>query len=87
MVKIKRKGFGFTLEVVGEVKVNESKIKPYKDYVKEEENKQIEEQIFQYLCSICPSATPPKTFWDMNYYYVQAGLKELANHLANNMEV
>jgi hypothetical protein len=90
-LKIKRKGFGFEIVLEGAIKIDQSKIKPYDDYYKEEEEKLICSQVYDYLLSIVPMAQDPKpgesdySLW--NYRHgAQCGLRELANHLAKNVE-
>jgi hypothetical protein len=53
-LKIKRKGFGFQILLEGEVEIDNTKIKPYEQYMSEEIRKQTEKQIFDYLLTIVP---------------------------------
>lgn len=89
-LKIKRKGFGFELVLEGEVKVDESKIKPYDQYYKDETQKQLTEEIFKYLQEIVPSTKGRKSgdgYYDWNMQiYGSTALKTLAEHLAKNID-
>lgn len=87
-LKIKRKGFGFELCIEGEVEVDQSKIKPYEDYVKEQTNLQIQQQIFKYLAEIC---NHPSHFKDSYSRFEQTLgaeyiLNSITDHLIKNME-
>ena len=90
-LKIKRKGFSFELVLEGAIKIDDTKIKPYEDYYKEEEEKLISKQVYEYLISLVPMAQDPKpgesdySLW--NYRHgAQSGLKQLADHLSKSVE-
>ena len=51
-LKIKRKGFGFELVIEGEIELDNSKIKPYEEYIKEQTNLQVKDQLTKYLKQI-----------------------------------
>ena len=83
-LKIRRKGFGFEL-------VDESKIKSYEQYHKDETRKQAEEQIYEYLVSVVPKAQNTNDYVVGMHSYIelaaaQYALKQLAAHLADNLE-
>jgi len=85
-LKIKRKGFGFELVLEGEIKIDESKIKSYEQYHKEQTQALLEIQIYDYLLTICPSAHAGE-YSLFNYYHgAQLGLKDIASHLAKTLE-
>ena len=85
-LKIKRKGFGFELVLEGEIKVDESKIKPYEQYYKEQTEALLESQIYEYLLTLCPTAQNAE-YALFNYYHgAQLGLKDIARHLAKTVE-
>jgi hypothetical protein len=86
-IRIKRKGFGFELVVEGEIKIDESKIKSYEQYHKEETEKLLVEEIYKYLYTLCPTAQDDEYSSLFNYRTgAQYALKELAAHLAKNLE-
>jgi hypothetical protein len=91
-IRIKRKGFGFELVVEGEIKIDESKIKSYEQYHKEETEKLLKEQIYEYLLTLTPSmANSDSDAWCgfSGWQYKEGAkiaLKELAAHLAKNLE-
>jgi len=90
-LKIKRKGFSFELVLEGAIKIDDTKIKPYEQYYKEEEEKLISEQVYKYLVSLVPQAQDPTPgeydFGMSNYRFgAQLALKELASHLAKTVE-
>jgi len=85
-IKIKRKGFGFEIVLEGEIKIDESKIKSYEQYHKEQTQALLKKEIYDYLLTICPSANASE-FSVFNYYYgAQLGLQDIAEHLATTME-
>jgi hypothetical protein len=87
-LKIKRKGFGFELVIEGEIEVDQSKIKRYEDYVKEQTDLQIKEQVVNYLVSI--TKYDEYKLDSYSGYAYQIGAKEmlerLSDYLINNME-
>jgi len=85
-IKIKRKGFGFEIALEGEIKIDESKIKPYEQYHKEQTQALLQKEIYDYLLTICPSAQAGE-YTLFNYYHgAQLGLQDIAKHLATTME-
>lgn len=88
-LKIKRKGFGFELVLEGEIKIDESKIKPYEDYVREQQEGMIREQLRDYLDTIMVSASEKdySIFSDFSKKMgAQAARDELVEYLMKNME-
>jgi len=83
-IKIKRKGFGFEIVLEGGIKIDESKIKSYEQYHKEQTQALLKKEIYDYLLTICPSASEFSMF---KYYHgAQLGLQDIAEHLATTME-
>lgn len=90
-LKIKRKGFGFELVLEGEIKIDESKIKPYEQYYKEKTEELLSKQIYEYLQTLCPTAQEPDPdsilygMWQTRCG-AQSAIKELSDHLAKTVE-
>jgi len=85
-LRIKRKGFGFELVLEGEIKIDESKIKPYEQYYKEQTEELLSRQIYEYLQTLCPTAQDCEYSLFTYRHGAQLGLKELADHLAKTVE-
>ena len=88
-LRIKRKGFGFEICIDGEVSIDTSSIKPYDEYVKEEEAKLLFEQVQQYLNTIMKTCVKKDSEY-FSCYQERIGAcqarDELANYLVKHLE-
>lgn len=83
----------FRLVLEGEIKVDHSKLKPYEQYVKEEEALQIREQIENYLKQILPNPYDGSRNGDCyallthrESYGYSCALKDLTKYLTESID-
>ena len=89
-LKIKRKGFGFELVVEGEITIDESKIKDYNDYVRDEKTKLLKEELSKYLTTIMKSSDDSKIGMFTDFMAMQGAKcarNELIEYLIKDMDI
>jgi hypothetical protein len=89
-LKLTRSKFGFKLVLDGDIKIDESKIKPYEQYYKEQTDRLLKEEVYNYLTSLVPFVKPPKD-GEMYFSYQsrEGGMKalsELADYLIKDIK-
>jgi len=60
-LKLTRSKYGFKLVLDGDIKIDESKIKPYEQYYKEQTDRLLKEEVYNYLADLVTFVKRPET--------------------------
>lgn len=89
-LKLTRSKFGFKLVLDGDIKIDESKIKPYEQYYKEQTDILLKKEVYAYLEDLVPWVKRPS---DGEHYYSyqfreggMRALSDLADYLIKDIE-
>lgn len=87
MFKLKRKKNGFSIELTGTLDIDETKILSYDLYREREEQRQVKEQILDYLKTTFHLGNSEFQLYSQYNHGYSAALDDIANKLATDGEI